>query len=137
MWQTPALGLTAQAFLLTLALGGEISDLGRAVAAGLAAALAINTVQLMAKHRHHEVRDSKLLERIEESHQFAVSLGFQPHPYVPRAPVTGLTPSAARQRFRQASSFRLWTLGQLAFLAVAVLVLVLVITGNAGVLDAR
>jgi hypothetical protein len=55
MWQTPALGMTAQAFLLTLALGGQTTTTGRMVAAVLAAALAAMTMQLLAKHRYHVI----------------------------------------------------------------------------------
>ena len=138
MWQTPALGLTAQAFLLTLALGGQMSSLGRAVAAVLAAALAVTTMQLMAKHRLNELRDSRLLETIEEAHGFAEAVGVDLHAFRRRS----LLPNGGRfrilaSRLRRYSSFRLWIAGQLAFLLVAVLVLVLVATGSSGVLDAR
>lgn len=137
MWQTPALGLTAQAFLLTLALGGQISNLGRAISAGLAAALAITTVQLMAKHRQHEIRDSKILERIEREHEFERAVGVCLHTFDRPPRPTGFSPTTVGRRFRQYSSFRLWMAGQLAFLTVALVVLLLVATGNDGLLAAR
>jgi hypothetical protein len=137
MWQTPALALTAQAFLLTLALGGQISGLGRAISAGLAAALAITTVQLMAKHRQHEIRDAKLLEQIEREHGFERTIGVRLHSFARPSLPMGIRPAAIGRRFRQYSSFRLWMAGQLSFLTVAAVVLILVVTGNAEVLASR
>ncbi len=50
-WQTPALGMTAQAFLLTLALAPDSSRLARLLASALSLILALMVMQLMAKHR--------------------------------------------------------------------------------------
>jgi hypothetical protein len=135
MWQTPALGLTAQAFLLTLALGGQMASLGRAVAAVLAGAIAVMTMQLMAKHRLHELRDSRLLEAIENRHRFNDVVGVDLHGFR-RTAVIGRSPRALSERFRLSSSFRLWMAGQLVFLAVAVTVIVLTLFGAAGALQA-
>jgi hypothetical protein len=65
MWQVPALGLTAQAFLLTIAYGGGSSDLARDVAGFLALVVAGVAIQTMSKHRANEKTDSLLLEAIE------------------------------------------------------------------------
>lgn len=62
MWQVPALGLTAQAFLLTIALGGESSWTARALAAALGIAAASAGAQLLLKHRYHEELFSNWLQ---------------------------------------------------------------------------
>jgi len=77
MWQTPVLSLTAQAFLFTIALGPDVTDGARLMSAILALVTALASVQLMAKHRYHEVRDSKLLKEFENEPEngFAVIHG--------------------------------------------------------------
>jgi hypothetical protein len=48
LWQAPALALTAQAFLLTIALGGNAASVfARALAAGLGLVVACMSMQLM------------------------------------------------------------------------------------------
>ena len=80
MWQTPALGLTAQAFLLTIALSSGNSVAGRRIAALLALVVALISMQLMAKHRKLELIDSRFLERIERDALVLCSvLGVVPH----------------------------------------------------------
>jgi hypothetical protein len=68
MWQAPVLSLTAQAFLLTIALGPDSAPTARAISALLAVLAAAASLQLMAKHRYYEVSDSKWLERYEGKH---------------------------------------------------------------------
>jgi hypothetical protein len=79
MWQTPALGMTAQAFLITLALGAGSSRWARLLAALLSLILALMVMQLMAKHRRNELLDSVLLEELEGRFGVATLLGFPPH----------------------------------------------------------
>lgn len=62
MWQVPALGLTAQAFLLTIALGSGSSWIARVLAATLGAAAAVAGMQLLLKHRYHEELFSNWLQ---------------------------------------------------------------------------
>ena len=50
-WQTPGLSLTAQAFLLTIALGADSSSLARVISAVIGAGVGLLAMQLMAKHR--------------------------------------------------------------------------------------
>jgi hypothetical protein len=67
LWQTPALALTAQAFLLTIALGGNgISVFARALAAGLGLVVAVISMQLMAKHRYLRELDNAWLTVMEQ-----------------------------------------------------------------------
>ncbi|WP_446220109.1 hypothetical protein [Micromonospora sp. IBHARD004] len=109
MWQVPALTTAAQAFLLTIALQPGGSPAAQAVAAILGAILAVLSAQLMAKHRHLEMSDSRLAERIERQLGLEQGLGVPPH---------------AAGRFRlgnhqpwwiRLSSYRLWLLGVASF----------------------
>lgn len=142
LWQTPALGLTAQAFLLTLALGPGTSALGRFVSAGLSLALSFMVIQLLVKHRQGEMADSFTLARLEESLGFQEQIGVLPHgaPSQRIAPADlaavrihtgGLTPGP--QRFWDMSSVKLWVRGQWVFAAVALGVM-LIVPWEAGLL---
>lgn len=67
VWQVPALGLTAQAFLMTIALGPGAGHLAR-IATGLLSALAaLMSVHLLLRHRMHEVADNRWLRAFERS----------------------------------------------------------------------
>lgn len=65
LWQTPALAITGQAFLLTLAFDGGIHGGGRAAAALLGVFIAVMSMQLMAKHRYLSRLDEQELRRLE------------------------------------------------------------------------
>ena len=79
MWQTPALGMTAQAFLLTLALGSGASNSARMISAALSILISLMVVHLLAKHRRNEFLDSLVLEEIEAGLDFSRLVGFHPH----------------------------------------------------------
>lgn len=66
MWQTPLLGLTAQAFLFSVALSPTSSLAARLISGALALVTSILSMQLMSKHRHHEMIDSRFLQKIEK-----------------------------------------------------------------------
>jgi hypothetical protein len=83
MWQVPVLSLTAQAFLFSIALNPGAGHAAKILSAGLALVSSLTSIQLMAKHRHHEVTDSKWLEKFEQSHSesgFLVIHGKRPKP---------------------------------------------------------
>jgi hypothetical protein len=65
MWQAPALSLTAQAFLLTVGLQDATQPAGRMLAGALGLGVALASMQLLAKHRLHEVRLSLWLSHFE------------------------------------------------------------------------
>ncbi|HKI86701.1 MAG TPA: hypothetical protein VKA53_08135 [Thermoanaerobaculia bacterium] len=67
MWQVPALGLAAQAFLLTIAFGFDSSNAARFFSGGLSMVVAVVAIQTMLKHRANELTDSLILEEIEEA----------------------------------------------------------------------
>lgn len=65
VWQTPALALTAEAFLLTIAIGPESSPIARLIASFLNLTLSILCLQLMAKHREMTVGNREDLVALE------------------------------------------------------------------------
>ena len=125
MWQVPVLSLTAQAFLLTIALGADTSQYARSVSAGLACVTAVMSLQLMAKHRYHEILDAKMLERLEKK-LIAASLD----QHAPEATAH----SSPRRRAQdlesepnllvKLSSYRVWLLGMSLFALVDAITLV-------------
>jgi len=103
LWQTPAISLTAQAFLLTIALGNG-DPVSRLIASLLAFLAALASAQLLAKHRYFERYNTDLLQEIEAAKQL------QPvHERPPEVPgVVGW------------SSYRVWLILLLVFAAAAV-----------------
>jgi hypothetical protein len=65
MWQAPALGLAAEAFLMTVSLNSTLSRDARVIAAALGACVALMSVQLMSKHRSISGRDERALSHLE------------------------------------------------------------------------
>lgn len=65
LWQTPSLALTAQAFLLTIALIADFSTTGHVLAAMLGIVVAVISMQTMAKHRYFESLDNFKMQRLE------------------------------------------------------------------------
>lgn len=64
-WQAPVLSLTAQAFLLTIALGAGVSEFSRVIACLLSIMVSLLTVQLLTRHRQAEITDAHLLRDME------------------------------------------------------------------------
>lgn len=115
MWQVPVLSLTAQAFLLQLGLGPGTSGLGRLIASLLGLASAVAAVQLLQKHRYHELQLSCWIEQVEKDRSLP-----QLHARLQREAYSGQHPDTMLTRRR---SHRVWT-GVLCAFAVADLVLV-------------
>lgn len=65
LWQAPVLSLTAQAFLLTIALGAGVSEFSRIIACLLSIVVSLLTVQLLTRHRQAEITDAHLLRDME------------------------------------------------------------------------
>jgi hypothetical protein len=79
MWQVPALGLAAQAFLLTIAFGSDSSNAARFFSGGLSMVVAVVAIQTMLKHRANELTDSLILEEVEQAMGVRVGKGVRPH----------------------------------------------------------
>jgi len=83
LWQTPVLSLTAQAFLLTIALGPDSSCVARLMSASLSLITALASIMLMIKHRYYEVLASNMLQKFEEDNKskgFEVVHDHRPYP---------------------------------------------------------
>jgi len=114
MWQTPVLSFTAQAFLFTIALSAS-NNVARLIAATLALVIALISLQLMSKHRYHEMIDARLLEALENSMDLKKVFRCLPHERpMYRAEQVGVSP----QWFQRLSSYRVWMAG-LAVFAIA------------------
>lgn len=127
IWQVPALGLTAQAFLFTTALSAN-SPPARFLAASLAFIIALISMQLMAKHRYHEEVDARLLESFERTEKLDDLIGCAPHARSDKREealvamsrtYTDINPVRSSW-FTKWSSYRLW-IGGLALFAIAAL----------------
>ncbi|HEX6353787.1 hypothetical protein [Actinophytocola sp.] len=103
MWQVPALSLTAQSFLLSIAYGEQSSRLAAAVAGALSAVVAVMSIQLLLRHRQNELTDSITLNLIERAHGWQEMFA----PGEQRASAAGLH----RRRLIRLRSFRIWTGG--------------------------
>lgn len=65
MWQSPAMALTAQAFLITIALGHDTAPVARFLAAVLGIVVTVMSIQLMLKHRLFMATDEVLMISLE------------------------------------------------------------------------
>lgn len=75
LWQVPALSLTAQAFLLTIALGSDMSRVSRLLAAGLGVVAAFLSLHLFMRQRQAELVDAHWLADYEQEHFGATAHG--------------------------------------------------------------
>ena len=78
-WEVPALSLTAQAFLMTIALGPDTARGARVIAAAVGFLMALISVQLFTKHRALERLNSQMAELCERKLGIDRVLGFAPH----------------------------------------------------------
>jgi hypothetical protein len=66
LWQVPALGLTAQSFLLTIALQAGNGRLARILVCALSAVIAVASSALMHNQRGRAINHGELLRRLSE-----------------------------------------------------------------------
>ncbi len=111
LWQVPVLSLTAQAFLFTIALGST-SRFARLLAAGLALAASLASIQLMVKHRGHEQSDSERLEAFEKQQAARGFCVIHGRPPLREGRVLG-------RWIRKLSSYKVWLFILVLFAAVA------------------
>ena len=115
MWQVPALSLTAQAFLVAIAVNTALSRVVRVLALFLAMVSGALAMQLMAKQRFHEQVDTAYLHKWEASSRTLLVAGFAPHDHAissGKAASLGITPT----RWVRASSYRCWMWGLRLFM---------------------
>jgi len=118
MWQTPALAITGQAFLLTLSFTADVPLGGRIAAAVLGGFVAIMSLQLMAKHQFLRDVDAYELERLEgELHLPAITH----RGWAKNDAGEHMLIKPRRTWWTGASSYLLWRAGLWVFLGVNVL----------------
>jgi hypothetical protein len=66
VWQVPALSLTAQSFLLTIALGSDSTKYARLIASGLSVVISWASYALLHDQRGHAINHGELAKRISE-----------------------------------------------------------------------
>jgi uncharacterized membrane protein YhaH (DUF805 family) len=111
LWQTPVLSLTAQAFLFNIALGSNSTIGARLLSAILAFVVALCSIQLMSKHRLHEIDDSKKLRKYETENKLGT--------------IHGPRDIKKKPWYCKISSYRLW----ICILAIFAITALLVIIG--------
>lgn len=134
-WQTPALSLTAQAFLLTIALDPGVRPAGRFIASLLGLAVAVAVLQIFLKHRYHEELCSHWVDRKlgEDARE-----GIRPEALIEFAYPDGgkepLTRSAKRLEavLVNQPAFRVWRIALWAFLLADACILILTLLEVAG-----
>ncbi len=67
LWQVPALSITGQAFLMTIAFGADTSRTARIIVSSLSILWAYATLHLYANNRRAELVDAHLLEDHEKA----------------------------------------------------------------------
>ena len=110
LWQTPALAVTAQAFLLTVVFSPGANEHVAVVISAFALLVGLAAIQLLARLRYLEMYDSELLVTYEKSHEtegLAIVHG-------KRRPLASV-PAKGLARFR---AYRVWMAVLVAFLAV-------------------
>lgn len=126
LWETPTLALTAQAFLLTIALNKDATPAAVYISAGLGLVVAILSMQLMAKHRFLNEMDKTQMHRLEDNlgipHVSRRNYFFVNGKYVvpDDLKVTGRGAPKAPGRLERLRSYRVWFYGVGLFAAVNV-----------------
>lgn len=115
VWQTPALSLTAQAFLFTIALGNNGSG-ARLASSFLAMVVTFMSMQLMSKHRYHEIHDGEILRLMEIAYDW-------PSIHGPKG-ILDTFLSYSPKRYERMSAYSVWIRGLLVFGAVAAIILI-------------
>ncbi|WP_062006135.1 hypothetical protein [Arthrobacter alpinus] len=129
LWETPTIALTAQAFLLTIALNRDSTAPAVYISAALGVIVAVLSMQLMAKHRFLNEMDRAQLHRLEEEldipHISRRSYFFPSGKYaIPHNLSTAGRSAPKKQGLLQSiRSYNFWVLGLGIFAAVNVAIL--------------
>lgn len=124
MWQVPALGLAAQAFLLTIAFGSKSSSIARCISGGLAAVVALVAIQTMLKHRANEKTDNLILKHLEVAAGIWIGGKSNPHDS-PAVRGRAIHNSLIEGLFARGRSVTLWVTSLLCFAGAGITALVL------------
>jgi hypothetical protein len=123
-WQTPALALTAQAFLLTLAFTPAVSPWARLLTAIVSAFVAIMSMQLMAKHVYLSQIDQQMMSELENRLGL---VGVAERTWAPRTRAKRSRETPNWGWFKSRRSYPIWITGMWIFFAASVFGIVLVL----------
>jgi hypothetical protein len=126
MWQVPALGLAAQAFLLTIAYGSESSVAARCIAGGLGVVVALVAIQTMLKHRANEKTDNLILKEMESAVGIWIGSNHSPHDS-PAVRGRAIQNRLIEGRLARGRSVTLWVTSLLCFAVAGITAVVLAI----------
>jgi hypothetical protein len=126
MWQVPALGLAAQAFLLTIAYGSNSSVVARCIAGGLSVVVALVAIQTMLKHRANEKTDNLILKELESAVGIWIGSTHNPHDS-PAVRGRAIQNDLIENPFIQGRSVTLWVTSLVCFAGAGVTAVVLAI----------
>lgn len=138
LWQTPTIALTAQAFLLTIALNPSSPPFATYLAATLGLVVALLSMQLMAKHRFLNLMDRAHLHALEDQLKIK-HLSNRQYFYTDgeyRIPdwLVGHKSPPSEHGLAKFRSYRVWIFGMLVFAAVNLAVIAVQIWAP-GILD--
>jgi len=123
LWQVPALSLTAQAFLFTIALAPESRPIARIISCSLSIVSALLAIELMTRWRQAEIADAEWLESYDHTH-FAPSARMHGQSWRDRRNATDAD-AGLFSPLRRLPAFLSWSIGLLLFAVAAVVILVL------------
>jgi hypothetical protein len=126
-WQVPIISFTAQAFLLTTALGPDSSSTARYFAAGLSFVVSALSMLLMARHRQADNADAMLLSKLEKHRAHGVPLRLHGNPWRRRRNNAPIAPNTPLQAFRHTPVFLVWEAGLFLFALAALAIVILTI----------
>lgn len=121
VWQVPVLGMTAQAFLFTIALG-DGNRFGRIVASLLSLTMTFLCITLMARHRQAELTDARWLAEYERAHFEDSSV--HGADWRQRRDATGLDAGRIGRAIPLLPGFTTWIVGLAAFGGAAIAALI-------------
>lgn len=133
LWQSPALAMTAQAFLLTIALGHESRPVARFLAAFLGLWVTYMSIQLMLKHRMYMWNDQVTmvsLERLMDMPTSAIDYDAQIEHLEKYASKQGLKDPKEKKLLTKLVSVHAWIWG-LSFFGLINLLLLIFATADA------
>lgn len=125
LWQVPALSLTAQSFLMTIALGSGNTSLARLIASLLSAIVAWASFALMHDQRGHAINHGELARRLSAKLDLKELLGELEEPDAKPAKANAETVWTAWDH----SIYAVWKGCMVLFFVVDVLVIVSALAG--------
>jgi hypothetical protein len=123
LWQVPALSLTAQAFLFTIALDPGSRRIARVIACLLSLVSSFLAIHLMTRHRQAEITDATWLAEYEGKH-YPPSLAAHGPPWQARRNATSAD-AWIFSRLARYPGYRVWASGLALFAVTATGILVL------------